>query len=1038
MQNYRYIVERDLAPAQERAILDLLPQLVCMIGANGAIDYANKAWRRYFGPEAESLSLERWLQRAHDDDRDGLGGLWKQSAETGAPFELDCRFRAPEPPYRWFRLHARPHQEDRAGTRGWVIVGTDIHDQKVRMIELEQKLDVQTDMLNASVDCIKMITPDGRLSHLNKSGCLALGVSADSGFGMDWLNLLPEEIRAPGRHALGLAREGENARFPGRSELPGEKPQYWDNMLTPLKGGDGKTVSILCVSREVTAQREAEERLRLSRERLELATRAAELGSFDYLPQAGTLDWDERCHALFGVPSGSAVSYEGTFLAGLDPEDRDRVDAAVKAALEPAGNGGFDVEFRTRGLEEGGAQRTMLAKGLVFFDGDVPVRLIGTFQDVTADRAARRKLLEAEERFRLAVQATNDAIWDWDIRRDHLVWNDALRSCYGHRPGSIEPTSCWWHRQIHPEDRDRVEGSVCAVVNAGGTDWTAEYRFQRADGRYADVRDRGYVIRDEYGRAIRMVGAMLDQTERKAIERHLEALNRTLETTVTERTAELKRLWETSPDLLLVMSFDGTIQRVNPAWTDILNYAPEQLLGHYVGEFVAADDLPLATKALADDSGSTLPSVELRHLHRDGSVRFVSWVAARTETAIYATGRHTTAAKLADKALKETEEALRQSQKVEAIGQLTGGVAHDFNNLLTVIRGSVDLLRRPSLTEDRRERYLDAISDTTDRAVKLTSQLLAFARRSSLHPKTFDVSANLATLKDMMKTLTGPLISIELALGDDACFVHADPNQFDTAIVNMAVNARDAMGRQGRLKFTVRSVNAIPPVRSHPAVAGDFVAISISDTGTGIPEAQIEHIFDPFFTTKAVGQGTGLGLSQVFGFAKQSGGEVMVESRLGEGATFTLYLPRVAPTIEEADTATGEGTVSSGSARILVIEDDGEVGKFTIQALAELGYAAMLVTDAQEALDALAADAGGFDAVFSDVVMPGMSGIELGQELRRLHPGLPVLLTSGYSDVIAQKGDHGFELLHKPYSVCSLAAFLDKAVRKAGAGTAAP
>jgi len=380
--------------------------------------------------------------------------------------------------------------------------------------------------------------------------------------------------------------------------------------------------------------------------------------------------------------------------------------------------------------------------------------------------------------------------------------------------------------------------------------------------------------------------------------------------------------------------------------------------------------------------------------------------------------------------LGQAEDALRQSQKVEAIGQLTGGVAHDFNNLLTVIRGSVDLLRRPSLSDERRQRYIDAIADTADRATKLTNQLLAFARRQSLKPEVFDASESVRTVSDMVRTLTGARIKVSHRLPAEPCYIDADRSQFDTTIVNMAVNARDAMKGTGELIITVAAASGMPAIRTHPATLGEFVTVSLTDNGPGISPANIERIFEPFFTTKGVGEGTGLGLSQVFGFTKQSGGGVIVTSEEGEGATFTMYLPRV----EGIDSIAGEASdsvmQSGDGACVLVVEDNAEVGMFATEALGELGYHTVWAMDGTKALAELVADASRFDIVFSDVMMPGMSGIELGQEIARLYPNLPVVLTSGYSEVLAQKGTHGFELVHKPYSIDSLSRALRKVARR--------
>jgi two-component system, NtrC family, sensor kinase len=377
----------------------------------------------------------------------------------------------------------------------------------------------------------------------------------------------------------------------------------------------------------------------------------------------------------------------------------------------------------------------------------------------------------------------------------------------------------------------------------------------------------------------------------------------------------------------------------------------------------------------------------------------------------------------------EAEEALKHGQRLEALGQLTGGVAHDFNNLLTVIRASIDLLRRPDLPEQRRLRYIEAISDAVSRAAKLTGQLLAFARRQTLKPEVFDVSQSVQMLGEMIGTLIGSRIEIVTRVPDEPCFVNADAGQFETAIINMAVNARDAMDGAGRLTIAVRRAAELPSAAAHPPNPHGYVAVAVEDSGIGISQELIGRIFEPFFTTKQVGQGTGLGLSQVFGFAKQSGGEVAVASEVGKGSTFTLYLPRAANDGQPLQLTSADAPVDGRGMSVLVVEDNADVGKSAADALAELGYTATLVDNATHALEELGCDAGRFDVVFTDIMMPGMTGIELAQEIRRRQLDLPIVLTSGYSQVLSQQGSYGFELLQKPYSIEQLSRVLHKIVR---------
>ena len=360
-------------------------------------------------------------------------------------------------------------------------------------------------------------------------------------------------------------------------------------------------------------------------------------------------------------------------------------------------------------------------------------------------------------------------------------------------------------------------------------------------------------------------------------------------------------------------------------------------------------------------------------------------------------------------------------------------MAHDFNNLLTVIKGSVELLKRTNLPDGRHTRYIDAIGDTADRAATLTSQLLSFARRQALRPETFDAGRSAIEIVGVVRSLVGSRMRLEVKTPDRPVYVDADRSQFDTAIVNLAANARDAMDGEGELGISIGSADGIPAVRGHDPVAGDFVTVTVSDTGSGIDPERVGRIFEPFYTTKSVGQGTGLGLSQVIGFAKQSGGDVAVRTSPGAGTDITLYLPRIedGPGLVR-EKSHPEAMVDGDGICVLVVEDNPRVAEFATAALQEIGYDSFLAPDASQALEHLARTPGRFHVVFSDVVMPGMSGIELAREIARLYPTVPIVLTSGYSDVLAQDDRHGFDLLQKPYSVEQLSRTLRKAIAPAG------
>ncbi len=374
------------------------------------------------------------------------------------------------------------------------------------------------------------------------------------------------------------------------------------------------------------------------------------------------------------------------------------------------------------------------------------------------------------------------------------------------------------------------------------------------------------------------------------------------------------------------------------------------------------------------------------------------------------------------------EAAFRQSQKMEAIGQLTGGVAHDFNNLLTVIRSSTDLLREPDLPEQKRRRYLDAISETTERAANLTSQLLAFARRQPLKAVVFDVVDAVRRTVEFLRPVVGDGISISMNFECGLFLVETDANQFETALVNIAANARDAMTGEGMLDISIK-----PASQDLPGIgaADSAVEISFTDYGVGIDPANLEHIFEPFFTTKETGKGTGLGLSQVYGFAKQSGGDVRVESELGRGTKIILCLPRTNVELPNANKRAlpNERNKAVIRGRILVVEDNEAVGKFAMQLLHDLGHSTSWVQNAVEALRVIESGPTMFDLIFSDVVLPGgMNGVDFADEVRRRWPTVHVVLTSGYSETLAQGRGRDYELLRKPYSAEALSRHIQNAL----------
>ncbi len=679
------------------------------------------------------------------------------------------------------------------------------------------------------------------------------------------------------------------------------------------------------------------------------------------------------------------------------------------------------------------------------------IGLVGTSLDITERKAIEASHREIEERYRLAIGATSDVIWDWRLADGDVIWNDALATRFGH--AFVQTSAEWWLDNIHPDDRQRIEASIHAVIDHGGTGWADEYRFKRADGSYAFVLDRGTVLRDAASKPLRMIGAMLDLTERKRAEA---ALTQSEERLRLATEASDTGLWDVDliNNILIWPPRTKAMFGISPG-------VPVSMRDFYDG--LHPDDLErtsLAFAAAADPEQRALYDVEYRTVGKEDGI--IRWVAAKGRGVfeddrckrVVGVAIDVTARKADEEQLRElnerlesrvaeevaertkAEDALRQSQKMEAVGQLTGGIAHDFNNMLAVVIGSLDLLARRMAEDDQRaKRYVDAAMDGARRAAQLTQRLLAFSRQQPLQPEVVDANKLVAGMSDLLRH-TLPDLQPETVLAGGLWRTFADPNQLENAILNLAVNARDAMHEGGRL--TIETANCHLDERyaaGHLGLpTGQYVMIAVTDTGSGMPQEVIAKAFDPFFTTKEVGRGTGLGLSQVYGFVKQSGGHVKIYSEPGQGTTVKVYLPRLVAAVEELEPAVQPYDLPRGESRevILVVEDEPGVRQFSVDALSELGYRVLEADGAAAALRLIDAHSE-IALLFTDVVMPEVNGRKLADEARRRRPGLKVLFTTGYSrNAVVHNGvlDPGVHLIGKPFTLEDLAACVRKVIEE--------
>ncbi|WP_313344397.1 PAS domain-containing protein [Stenotrophomonas sp.] len=762
-----------------------------------------------------------------------------------------------------------------------------------------------------------------------------------------------------------------------------------------------------------------------------------------------------------------------TELIGVPPEayvgrtDAELLQDPVQAAAVMATDERIMATGQVEQLEEvvsfpDGRRATWLSTKAPLRDAQgTVVGLVGTSLDITDRKAAEARHAEVEERYRLAARATNDAIWDWRIFDGHVIWNEALTALFGHT--QVETSARWWLDHIHPEERERVEAGIHAVIEGTDLSWSDEYRFLRADGSYASVLDRGTVLRGTAGEPIRMIGAILDLSGRKAAEAAL-----------AESEERLRLATEAGDMGFWDVDFVQDVL-IWPARTKAMfgmsSDADVTLDDFYAG--LHPDDreaTSAAFAAAADPVLRALYDVEYRTIGKEDGV--VRWVAAKGRglfegdrcVRVLGVAIDVTARKAADARLQElnerlesrvleevaersrVEDALRQSQKMEAVGQLTGGIAHDFNNMLTTVIGPLDLLEtRLGDSDPRTKRYIQMALDGAQRAALLTQRLLAFSRRQPLQPVPVDANRLVAGMSDLLTHSLGGSVRLQTALADGLWWTYADANQLENVILNLAVNSRDAMPGGGRLAVQTTNCQVDPRTAdAHPGVpAGQYVLIAVADTGTGMTPDVMAKAFEPFFTTKQVGQGTGLGLSQVYGFVKQSSGHVKLHSEVGKGTTVNLYLPRHTAGLDAVgseDPRTTPASPGQGRERILVVEDEPAVRQFSVDVLTELGYPVLAADGAAAALALLDAHPD-VALLFTDVVMPEVNGRQLADQALQRRPDLKVLFTSGYSrNALESDGvlDPGVQLLAKPFTVEALATRIRGMLADAAWPNAAP
>jgi PAS domain S-box-containing protein len=862
-------------------------------------------------------------------------------------------------------------------------------------------------ILESVTDAFFSVGAEWRFTYLNPRAELLLRRGKSELLGRDLWEAFPE--------ALGSRFEKEYRRV-----VTEGTPRVFEEYFGPLDSWlevhaypadtGGIHVYFRDISERKAREREAAElldRLATKQALLEAVLRQLPVGVVIAEASSGQLVMgNEQVARIFAhgfQPSGSIGEY-GEWV-GFHPDGR-RVQAdewPLARALRTGELAGPDEVRVVRADGSPGIAR-FCATPVLDTGGSVIAGVV-VINDVTDQRAALDALRSSEERYQLVGLATNDIIYDWDFIEGRITRNQALR-VLGYSPTEIPCTFEWYAERVHPDDGARVGASLERFLEGDDLFWTQNYRFRRVDGSYAHIYDRAHLVRRSDGRPERMIGAMLDVSEREAAGAalHHQAL-----------------LLDTVEQAVIATDLEGRITYWNRFAEHLYGWTRDEVLGRPLVEVTISDEAHPSRIVETIASGVSW-SGQFSIRRKDGT----SFLAQVTDTPISGpagelVGMVGVSFDVTER--RELEEQLRQSQKMDAVGQLAGGVAHDFNNLLTVISGTVELLRSDledaTLLED-----LDQIGDAAERAAGLTRQLLAFSRRQILKPQAVNLTALVGGMLPMLKRLIGEDIELRFEASAAAPHAEADPGQLEQVLLNLVVNARDAIaGANGRIVMQTRETEAargderlevaLPP--------GRYAVMVVSDSGAGMTEEVRQRVFEPFFTTKEPGTGTGLGLSTVYGIVKQSVGFIFVDSAPCAGTEIRVYLPLLETAASPAKAS--PQPLPSGTETVLLIEDEEAVRSLTRRVLTRNGYTVVGARDGAEALALARREGAAFDLAISDVVMPGMSGPPVAEELRAPVGGVPVLYMSGYTDdEILRRGIHTSDthFLQKPFTTSSL------------------
>ena len=1005
-----------------QSVAEHMPQPAWVADADGAIFWYNKRWYEFTGTDIDQMQGWGWQAVHHPDHVDGVTERWREAIASGAPFEDVFPLRGADGEFREFLTRAQPMRDSTGAITHWVGSNTDVTAQaesERALRESDQRYRGLFEAIDEGFCVIEMIYDangrpcDYRWIEANRAFAEQSGL--DDVIGRTIRDFAPDHEQWWFDIYAKVATSGESIRFTHRADELGRAFDCY-----AFRFGEAENGHVAVLFKDVTAAEEAATLLRTSEGRFRAAIAAVEGVLWTNNAAGEMFGRQEAWSALTGQ---TEVQYQGYGWAdAVHPDDAQATVEAWNANL--AERGIFQFEHRVRRHDGEWRHFSIRAIPIVDAQGDL-TEWVGVHTDIT-----ERK--EAEAIFRTRLNAIPQMVWSTLADGYHDFYNDRWYEYTGAPQGTTDGSA--WEDMFHADEREEA-WSRWRHSLATGHPYEIEYRLRHYSGEYRWVLGRALPVLNEAGDIIRWMGTCTD----------IHAL-KLAESAVRDSEARLLTVIESMPVGLVFADAEGRITGGNSQVEKILGapvthsdaieeYRDDYVAYHADGRRVQAGEYPLA-KVLRGETEK--PELECVVERRDGSRLWVRYVAApiRNSSGVITGGVVASLDVDREKRLTESlerevervvaereaaQEALRQSQKLEAMGQLTGGVAHDFNNLLTPIIGSLDLLHRKQLGDARMQRLVDGALQSAERAKVLVQRLLAFARRQPLQTTAVDVGRVVTEISDLIGSTSGPRVKLQIVIEPDLPRAQADGNQLEMALLNLSVNARDAMPDGGNLGISVRRETLAQS--SADLRAGEHVVLAVSDTGEGMDADTVRRCIEPFFSTKGIGKGTGLGLSMVHGLAAQLGGALRIHSAPGVGTAIELWLP-VADAVADAPAAIAAPTAEeepSSTGRVLLIDDEELVRAATGEMLIELGYAVVEAASAEAALDLVR---GGLvpDLLVTDQLMPGMTGTQFAQMIRVQQPKLPVLIVSGYADVDSLSED--FHHLAKPFRHADLEAAL--------------